>query len=388
GPGLRLAVAAPMDQKAFVDKYGFNASLLWWWFEDQAKTWGWPPPLMIEPPNKDLRTDVKLQSDLGLRPFPYMAYMGIGAPNWISDQFANEWRRVPLSTQPAEPPRGHYFLDVCGNAVGFGDYLAAGTKWLLDDIGCDGCYTDGNGHVYPCQNTHHGCGYHDEAGVLRPTWPIFGSREYLKRMYKLIHAKRSDGILVNHVSYDTFIPTQSFTDIYYTGEHEQYEDLVKNRVRWQGKQWGFWVTTLGPDSHSYEPMHVTYGLLHGVSVWPQGWQGRNDMLRKTANLWQAYDRFGYRDAQWIPYYRAETGLAKPDRERVKASLYLKQGQRALLLIGNLDPEVVEAKVALDLKKMGLSGKARNALTDRPLTLTGNQLTVRLRPHSMVLAWVE
>ena len=76
-------------------------------------------------------------------------------------------------------------------------------------------------------------------------------------------------------------------------------------MRWQGKQWGIWPTLLGDDSHSYRPMHMTYCLLHGVSVWPQGFLGRNDMSRKTVNLWQAYYKFGCRQAEWIPYYRAE-----------------------------------------------------------------------------------
>ena len=58
----------------------------------------------------------------------------------------------------------------------------------------------------------------------------------------------------------------SFTDVYYTGEHEQYEDLTKYRVRWQGKQWGIWPILLGDTSHVHVPMHMTYSLLHGASV--------------------------------------------------------------------------------------------------------------------------
>ena len=181
----------------------------------------------------------------------------------------------------------------------------------------------------------------------------------------------------------------SFTDVYYTGEHEQYEDLLKFRVRWQGKQWGFWPFLLGGDAHAYEPLHTTYCLLHGVSVWPQGFLGRNDAIRKTANLYQTYDRFGYREAEWIPYYRAEQGWAKADDANVKVSLYLHRGKRTLFIVGNLTAKVVETKVKVYLKRMGLKGSVvKNALTDQTLPLQSETVPVRLRPNSMVLMWVE
>ena len=104
----------------------------------------------------------------------------------------------------ATRPKGHYFWDTCAQS-GFADYMAAGTRWVLDDLGFCGCYTDGLAQVYPCQNTHHGCGYYDSQGVLHSTWPLFATREMLKRMYRLIHARRPDGYLVNHVSFNSLI---------------------------------------------------------------------------------------------------------------------------------------------------------------------------------------
>jgi hypothetical protein len=134
---------------------------------------------------------------------------------------------------------------------------------------------------------------------------------------------------------------------------------------------------------------MTYSLLHGVSVWPQGFLGRNDMSRKTSNLWRTYDRFGYRQAEWFPYYRAEPSLAKVDNDKVKVSLYQQKGKRALLIVGNLAHEVVRCTVTVDLRGMGLAGKsARNALDGRAVPLQENLLSVRLRPVSFVLLWVE
>lgn len=388
GSGLQIANHDALTPQDIVKQYGFNAALVWWMIEENATTTGWPPPLMIEPLVKKQRETVKQLNALGLRASPYMGYPAVGSPSALAAQFGNEWSRRPLSTMPAEPPKGHYFWDVCGKS-GFADYMAEGTRWVLDDLGFQGCYTDGLPQVYSCQNTHHGCGYYDEKGNLHPTWPVFATREMLKRMYKQIHARNPNGYLTNHVSYNTIIPTMSFTDVYYSGEHEQYEDLLKFRARWQGKQWGIWPILLGGDCHCYESLHMAYCLLHGVSVWPQGFLGRKDVLRKTANLWHAYDRFGYRQAEWIPYYRAEQGMAKSDNDQVKVSLYLHKGKKAMLIVGNLKHEVVNCKVNLDLKAMGLKGKsATNALDGRLLPMQGNTLSVRVRPVSFVVVEVE
>jgi hypothetical protein len=375
GSAMRIVVAPSRWSVAVMrDDWGADAYLVWRWMtKEQGDQHGWPLPNFVES-DIDLPRMNAAFDDAGVRTCTYMGYIGIGAPTRWSRQFGYEWRREPVSSQPSEPPRGHVFLDCCGQSEGYSDYMAEATRWLVEEMGFDGCYTDGNGHAYPCRNTHHGCGYYDEEGILRPTYPVLSTREYLKRMYKIIHAANPDGYLVNHVSYNILIPTMSFTDLYYTGEHEHYEDLVKNRVRWTGKQWGIWPITLGGDAHVYEAKHWAYGLLHGVGIWPQGPISRNDTQRKTVNLWKCYDAFGYREAEFIRYFTAEeSGLARADDEQVKVSLYLKR----------------ECTVTLDLQAMGLADvSARNALTGRALAVAGNQITVRVRPTSFVLVRVE
>ena len=134
---------------------------------------------------------------------------------------------------------------------------------------------------------------------------------------------------------------------------------------------------------------MTYCLLHGVSVWPQGFLGRNDMFRKTAMLWQAYDEFGYREAEWIPYYRAEPALVQSFDPHVKTSVYLQRQKRALLVVGNLAHEVVQGTLRVDLGAMGLRGtSAVNVLDGRPVPLDRGTLSVRLRPSSFVLVQIR
>lgn len=389
--GLPHRRARPCSEM-YREVWNANAYLLWSWMPpEQRDEHGWPLPLFVEPEH-DLVGMNEAFDEVGVRVCTYTGYMGIGAPSRWSRQFGHEWRREPVSSQPSEPPKGHMFLDCCGRSEGYGDYMAAGSEWLITQHGFDGIYTDGNGHCYPCTNRHHGCGYIDREGRLRPTFPVFGTREYLKRMYRIAHEGNPDGYLVNHVSYNTFIPTMSFTDVYYTGEHENYEDLLKCRVRWQAKPWGIWPILLGGDSHSYEPLHTMYGLLHGVGIWTQGATGRNDAQRKAVNLWTTYDEFGYREAEWVPWFAAEErGLARPAAQDVKCSLYLREGERALLIVGNTRHEAVETQVAVNLAQMGLeeeNARAYDALSDREVPLAGGKLQVRVRPTSFVLVRID
>ena len=152
---------------------------------------------------------------------------------------------------------------------------------------------------------------------------------------------------------------------------------------------GFWPILLGGSAHIYDEKYAAYCLVNGISVLPNGLYGRNDDFRKWANLWQTYDKFGYRQMQWIPYYEAETGFAKAIDPNVKTSLYLKQGEKAVLVVGNLSSKVSETAIQLDLKKMKLKGEtAKNLLDERSESITDGKLELRLRPNGFLLIEVD
>ncbi len=111
-----------------------------------------------------------------------------------------------------------------------------------------------------------------------------------------------------------------------------------------------------------------------------------ELVRKTQDVSCAIQ---YRQAEWIPCFRAETGLAKSDNPNVKTSLYLQRQKRALLVVGNLMHEVVNSTLTVDLKAMGLAGtSAVNVLDDRPLPTAGGVLSVRLRPNGFLLIQIQ
>ncbi len=388
GNAVSLPTRSTLPLVQFARKEGADASLIWVWHENAGVETAWPPPLLKEPKRPNLRQTVKEFNDAGLILSPYTAYAAIGAPTDWASQFGQEWSRRPISTIPYEPPKGHYMWDMCARS-GFSDYIAAGTKWTLDDLGFKSAYTDGLVNTYPCQNTHHGCGYKDGQGILHSTYPVFAVREMMKRMYRVIKTNDPKGIITNHQSFNTAIASLAFSDVHYSGEHEVYEDMLKFRVRWQGKHLGFWPILLGGSAHIYDPKYTTLCLVNGVSVLPNGLYARNDDFRKWANLWQAYDKFGYRQMQWIPHYEAETGLAKADDANVKTSLYLKTGEKAVLVVGNLSDKVSETAVNLDLKKMNIKGaSAKNLLDERSEKIADGKLKLRLRPNSFLLIEVR
>jgi hypothetical protein len=388
GKAVSLPTRSKLPPMQFVRKEGADASLIWVWHEDAGVETAWPPPLLKEPKRANLREIVREYNDAGLILSPYTAFAAIGAPTDWASQFGQEWSRRPVSTMPYEPPKGHYMWSMCARS-GFADYIAAGTKWTLDDLGFKSAYTDGLVGTYPCQNTHHGCGYYDEQGVLHSTYPVFAVREMIKRMYRLIKTNDPQGIITNHQSFNTSIASLAFSDVHYSGEHEVYEDPLKFRVRWQGEHLGIWPILLGGSAHIYETKYATLCLINGVSVLPNGLFDRNDDFRKWANLWQTYDKFGYRQMQWIPHYKAETGLAKAGDPNVKTSLYLKPGEKAVLVVGNLSPQVRETTVQLDLKSMKLKGaSAKNLLDERSESIADGKVKLRLRPNSFQLIEVR
>jgi hypothetical protein len=246
--------------------------------------------------------------------------------------------------------------------------------------------------MWPSQNLYAGSGYVDESGVLRPTLPIFGVREAMKRLYRTVKTLEADGLVCNHISFDLLLPTLSFSDIHYTGEHEDYENLSVGRLRFSSKPWGLQEALLGWDQQNYSSLHTMIALLHGTSILGFGIEDRDDNGRKWINLRKAYLAYGYKSAQWTPYFKNREKYYVADDPQVKASLYFHSGKDVLLIVGNLEKEAKTASLQLNLKEFGLAEaalKARNALTQTPITLAPDgKLSVLVQGKSFVLVAIE
>ena len=258
----------------------------------------------------------------------------------------------------------------------------------MDDFGMDGIYTDGIAQVDASANIHGRAGYLDENGNAHPTVPIFGVREGTKRMYRVIKSRKPDGLIINHLSFNTMVPTMSFSEVNYVGEHEDYENLLNDRLRFTSKAWGIQVALLGSSLHIYSSLHEMICLLHATPTLGYGVEGRNDIGRKLINIHKAYLRADTKTAQWVPYFKNDDAWYTTDDAKVKMSLYSHSGKDALLIVGNLEGKDKEATLRLKLNAFGLDKatlSARNALTEQPLTLAADgTLTVPVRAKSFTL----
>ena len=233
-------------------------------------------------------------------------------------------------------------------------------------------YTDGLAHVYATSNPAYGCGWTDSSGKRHPTWPFFATREGLKRIYRIIKKHNPNGLLVNHASFSVVAPTISFSDIYYTGEHEDYENLKTARVRFSRRPMGIECKLLGASTHAWSPLHTAIALLHGTSIWGMGVTGRGDMCRKFMRIRKIYREFDIQTAKWIPYFKGDNVYFLPPNDKLKVSIYLHKGKGALLIAANLADAPEDGTLKLDLSKFGLFGKsvsAYDAMTQTPQSIS-------------------
>ena len=110
------------------------------------------------------------------------------------------------------------------------------------------------------------------------------------------------------------------------------------------------------------------------------------------NFRKAYLAFGYKSAEWVPYFKNRDTYYTTEDPKIKISLYYHVGKDAFLVIGNTDAQNKDVNVQLHLKAFGLEGaalRARNALTQVPAALTQDgKLNVFVRAKSFVLVAVE
>ncbi len=288
---------------------------------------------------------------------------------------------------------------VCYNSV-WADRLADGIEEARKRYGYDGLYLDGTISPWGCCNERHGCGYRGADGRLHPTYPIFGVRRLMQRLYGMFHPQ--GGLISAHQSTCCVTPTLAFTDCYWDGEQfaggSLAGDPLKNlpldafRAEFMGRNYGVPCEFL-----AYErPPHWTYNhalavsLLHDVRVRPCGLAA----LEKMAPIWDVMTRFEVDKAQWHPYWE-EDPLTAVGPESVRVSLYVHPADggrvgRALLVVSNLSAgERATAEVKLDVGRIGATPRgAKDALSGEALPCADGRLTVPLEPMRMRMVWVE
>ncbi len=308
------------------------------------------------------------------------------SPEWelYSDEACTEPRPGPYTRQPDQRD----YL-ACWN----GPYKDFSLYWLgktMDGFGNDGWYLDGPEWPMPCANRSHGCGYVAPDGTIRPTWDIWATRDFMKRLYVLTRRRKPEGQLNIHNSTVMVIPTLGWGTSSWGGEQiDAIKPPAKTldflpmdafRTEFMGRQWGVPSEFLVYDGMPYYAKDVlAYTLLHGVLIRP----GSPDSIDRVSALWKVYDQFPFAGAQgarakMYPYWNnAEVIRCSP--EGVYATMYERPGEGLLVFVSNLTDQDAQATLSLQLAKLGLARQARvtDALTGEAIPQDNGNLKLSI-----------
>jgi len=385
GLGLPQRQVNGMPALQWYAKKGVRAVVIVRWWEAFAYT----SPIGHE---EEFRELVRACHAVGIKVLPYVG-------GFILSELAPEaaFAKVEMVKQPLvnypvrapnlTPQRGF----VACPQGSWQDFLADGIARLIDEYDVDGVYLDSSASPRPCRNELHGCGYTRPDGVRSPTYPVFAVRRNHQRIYNVVKARKPDGLIDLHVSNCMNGLALSYVTSYWVGEHmpaaafkPDVLPLDRFRTEFMGANWGVPSDMLFYTMRDYRKC-CALAVLHDVPV-------RVDnvtQLDLQSQLWELHDRYPYKQAEWLPYWRND-GCVKVSPEGCYASLYRHDHEGVLTFVSNLSREDGEVRAELNLTKLGLTGEvsAEDALTGAPLTMQDGVLTVNLASQDWVAALIR
>ena len=271
--------------------------------------------------------------------FYYSAAHGASpySPQW--NYYGREWHSAP-------PALGEYCVDSdvsskvlrnrntftygCLDCKSFFDFNLATLAEVIKrpDIRVENLYID---LAWPkmCSNKNHGCGYVDEFGEKQSSFDIIGTREYYKRLYRVLKDKNPEAMICMHIV-RTRTPADSFADLLVFGEgydrdvamKESYYDvlnpeLVRIAYASRGKEQEIWLIpqfmrgfllfrperakTWKPEQPEAERAvkhFIGYMTVHNISF-----MRGIDTVRLAKRLYDAQDWLGWQEnVEFFPYW--------------------------------------------------------------------------------------
>jgi hypothetical protein len=367
-------------------------------FHSQWSWMGYPMPIPGQ--EKDLRELVRACHAKGIQLLLYASPLSADeAPEW--ELYHKDYLISPLQW-PYRYREGHVAPACCWQSH-YKNLWLARQAHLIDEYDIDGFYLDGSEWPLWCQNPHHGCGYVRTDGKIGQTCNIFATREYMKRLYVLCKTRKPNAQINIHNSTVMVIPTLGWGTSSWDGEQlgslswdkgglvekRQYAldvlPLDAFRAEFMGRQWGVPSETLCYERPYTTAQLLSITLLHHVLVRPN-----NTYLPAISAIWRLYDNFGMKEATWYPYW-SNGDVFKTNSEQLKVSAYRHPQNGLLLLVSNLSVNEVAAQVQFECEKLGLKSeglKARDAISNEPITLTGRQVSFAMEPFSWRYVWIQ
>jgi len=286
----------------------------------------------------------------------------------------------------------------------------------LDEYGDDGVYLDGTPRPASCTNDLHGCGYRTKDGAIRPTYPVFANREFMRRIYTVVKQRKPEGVVDVHSSFMYNPASLAYADVMWTGEQWWHFKstgrspgyisgafpLEKFRTEFTGRQIGVAAETLHYRLGSYMKV-AAISLLHDVPVRPSmafsSFGGRggskpnemSDYFKVMTKLWKMRDQFGAKEAEKLFYWNNQD-YVRVSPEKCYATLLKHPKNGVLAFISNLRRDKQGVTVEFSLDKLGLGGKKLDvfdALTNAPIVLSADaRISVSLGSEEWTYVWLR
>ena len=275
------------------------------------------------------------------------------------------------------------------------DFLADRIGRMMDEFDVDGVYLDGTANPYACRNLLHGCGTLRYDGSIGPTFPIFGVRSAMRRIYSAVKSRKPNGQVNVHNSTCMTTPTLGWATSTWDGE--QFSGLEPGtpfgkflmldafRTEFMGRQWGVPAELLCYGKPMSFRAAWALAILHDVPVRPMFSTDGGD-VDLAAAIWRVMDEFDRKGAQWFPYWQKECPVRSSLRG-VPVSVYVHEYGGVLLAASNLTDAKVKARLRLKPAALGLttaSWTAVDAITGETVDAEADRLVIELPPLDFVL----
>lgn len=405
-------------------------------FFNVGDDWPWPMPIH-EKFSNGLHSFIKEAHRYGLKVYPYLIHVRYPVQRAAFDPHGSHMVRNPTGTYvpggvnktPSPRPgpvAAEYGANSQGTMIFCPKSMATQDSYIhslaqrIDTYNDDGVYLDGTAQVMECKNPEHGCGYKDANGVLHETFPVFACRQFIKRIYTVIHTRKPDGIIELHTWYynpaqlafaDLAISAEQWWHLRHTGAPDGYLSaelpLDMFRTMFIGTQAGTPFHLLSYRLGSTMKL-AAISLLHDVPVQlNQGGQSLEWLMRQDnpdsrsgkeqqyfkmlTELWRVRDKFGMEKAEKLFYWQNRDYVSIAP-ELCYATLFKHPQNGVLALVSNLSRKQENVTVKFNLKQLGLAGKKLEVfdpLNKKPLKMDADgKLTLPLESEAWIYVWLR
>jgi len=410
GSGLLLPAADEWSSEEVLKSFGYDITFPH--FDQWAKISGFYGSCFFEDPIYQKCVKSFRRAGLGVMFYGNLALDAKYEPHL--SPYMKELVTVP------EKKCGTVALNACANSPAVDFYLWE-WKRCIDYYDMNAVHMDNTINCRSeCKNLFHGCGWYDEVGALRGRYPIFGAREFAKRVNWLFHLYIKDGWAHLHAGARGFAPVGGFADLHQMGEgggftSSTWEELIlpEQFGLSYAHRFGVPVEILTKrNKHRFGPNYLyLYAMLYnmtlrsfGAFTSPEWWHvnpdakkwhhmkgamdhydpyfvrsGIHDLAIPQALWWMLKDEFGTRIAEFRPFW-SNQDYVQFNHPMLRTSFYLHPGRDVLFIVCNFGQQSANARMKLDLKAMRLDGKklqAYDAFTDDEYEIDGSVVTLIL-----------